>query len=81
MEIITLLTEGVTIENTGKACSEQSLPVLEKGETVIIVNEEHVWSGELALICGHKHKHYRIEIFGNKLWVPLDWVKATNDSS
>ena len=79
---ITIVTEGVTVEDRGRdTCSEPILPVLEEGEIVVITNEEHPWNGELALICGIKHKHYRIEIFGCKLWVPFDWVKQIDDSS
>jgi hypothetical protein len=49
---IPIPTEGVTIEDKSeRACPELDLPVLEEGETVVIINEEHPWNGELALIC------------------------------
>lgn len=82
IETITLITEGVVIENTNeRTCSETILPVLEEGDTVVIINEEHPWNGEIALICGTKHRHYRIELHGKKVWVPFEWVESTDDSS
>lgn len=54
------------------------LPVLEEGETVQLTNEQHPWNRELGLICGRKHKHYRLEIRGKRIWVPEDWVEELN---
>lgn len=74
---ITIPTEWVQIEDNDdkELNSEEVFPVLEEGESVIIVNEEHPWNGEIALICGTKHKFVRIELLGKKLWVPNEWVK------
>ena len=74
---ITIPTEWVQIENKdkGTTASEQPLPVLEKGESVIIVNEEHPWNNQIALVCDTKHKFTRIEVLGNKIWVPNEWIK------
>jgi hypothetical protein len=55
------------------------LPVLEEGELVRITNEQHPWYNELSLICDRKHKHYRIEANGSKLWVPEHWVERIDD--
>lgn len=49
--------------------------VLEKGTLVQLDNPDHVWHGEFALICGHKHRFYRLELLGKKIWVPREWVK------
>lgn len=80
VETIPLITEDIIIGNTDeKTHSKEMFPVLEKGETIVIVNEEHPWNGELALVCGVKHKHYRIEIFGKRIWVPFEWVRPTDE--
>ena len=75
---IKMETEEVVVEYN-KECSAQIVPVLENGRSVSIINEEHPWNGEIALICDSKHKHYRIEIFGKKIWVPSEWVRPIND--
>lgn len=74
---ITIPTEWAQVENNDSTedVSEEVLSVLEEGESVIIINEEHPWSGQIALICDTKHKFVRIELFGKKLWVPNEWVK------
>jgi hypothetical protein len=74
---INISTEWVQIENNkniSQAFDEVS-PVLEKGESVVIVNEEHPWKDQIALVCDIKHKFVRIELLGKKLWVPNEWVK------
>lgn len=79
-KVFTFVSEGtVAVEDTGRVNLEETLPVLEKGETVLLDNEEHPWHNEIALICDKKHKHYRLEIRGKRLWVPENWVK-TNES-
>lgn len=77
IKTITFITEIITI-NDGK--TYPTPPVLRNGTIVVIINEEHIWSGEIALICGIKHKHYRIELLGKKIWVPFEWVKQTDDN-
>lgn len=74
---ITIPTESVQIENKDKESQalEQTLPVLEKGESVVIVNEEHPWSGQIALVDNIKHKFTRIELLGKKIWVPTEWIQ------
>lgn len=52
-----------------------SFEVLKKGDTVRIINTEHVWYDQIGLICDVKNLFYRIEIFGNKTWIPQHWVK------
>lgn len=74
---ISIPTEWVQIEdkNDRRTTSEQILPVLEEGESVIIINEEHPWNGQIALVCGTKHKFTRVEVLGRKIWIPNEWVK------
>lgn len=55
--------------------SIESLPVLEEGAVVIVDNKEHPLNNEIGLICERKHKHYRVEIQSNKIWLPEHWVK------
>ena len=71
----------VRIENTISSNLSSILPVLKKGDIVQLINEEHPWNNELALICDRKHKYYRIEILGKRLWVPEDWVRKTDEPS
>jgi|10_taG_2_1085330.scaffolds.fasta_scaffold00033_66 DNA-directed RNA polymerase subunit RPC12/RpoP len=71
---------AVTIQETGSVNLSIILPVLEEGEIVLLVNEEHPWHNEIALICGRKHKHYHLEILGKRLWVPEDWVRKIDES-
>jgi uncharacterized Zn finger protein len=52
-----------------------SLPVLPIGTLVIVTNKEHVWAGDIGIIRDKKFQHYRIEIHGQLVWVPEDWVK------
>lgn len=48
--------------------------VLKIGNVVRIVNKEHVWNDEIAIIVGIKPLFYRIEIKGYKTWVPKHWI-------
>lgn len=61
----------IKLEETQPAVAQ----VLEKGTLVKFDNPDHVWHGEFALICGHKHRFYRLELLGQRLWVPREWVK------
>lgn len=56
----------------------ESIPALDIGDVVKISNEEHVWNGEIAIIRNKKHKHYRIEVLGQLLWVPEHWVQKND---
>lgn len=62
-------------ETNGEECRT----VLENGTIITITNSDHVWYGQIGIICGSKHKHYRIEVLGKRVWMPTDWVK-TNES-
>jgi hypothetical protein len=75
-------TEWVSVEDKSddQTALKETLPVLEEGESVIIANEEHPWSGQIALICGLKHKFVRVELLGKKIWVPSEWVKRYESS-
>lgn len=70
---------GVAVENHTVSMKadiiDQELSELVLGESVKIVNAQHPCYGEIALICGKKHKMVRIEIHGYKYWVPNDWVE------
>ena len=58
-----------------KLKQEAPVEVLEEGTVVKVDNADHVWHGEIALICGIKHKFYRLDLLGRKTWVPQSWVK------
>jgi len=47
---------------------------LRMGESVIINNMEHPYYQEIALVCGIKHKHVRLEVNGIRIWMPNEWV-------
>lgn len=49
--------------------------VFEEGTVVKIDHAGHVWHDEIGLICGVKHKFYRLELLGRRTWVPQTWVK------
>jgi len=61
---------------TSKPQQEILLPALEIGEVVKITNRDHVWFNEIAIIRAIKFKHYRLEIHGQLIWVPEDWVES-----
>ncbi len=71
----------VTMENVyiGEKLKEDqqssSSQVLKEGAVVIIDHTDHVWHNEIAIICGVKHKFYRLEFGGRRIWVPCGWVK------
>lgn len=48
--------------------------VFENGTLVVFNNDDHVWHGEIALICDWKPHFYRLEVRGKKIWVPMTWV-------
>jgi len=52
------------------------LPELETGELVKVINEDHVWYGEIGIIRAKKFKHYRLEINGELVWFPENWVES-----
>lgn len=54
---------------------QEETPELGVGQVVIVDNEEHPLHNNIGLICDVKHKHYRLEIQGSKIWVPEHWVK------
>ena len=58
---------GVKLEQD----EEELLPL---GTIVKITNKQHVWFDEIAIICGVKHRFYRLELHGTKMWVPYEWV-------
>ena len=45
------------------------------GDLVKIINEEHVWCGELAIIRQIKPNFSRLEIRGELIWFHNDWLK------
>jgi hypothetical protein len=50
--------------------------VLSNGRIVIIAVEEHPWSGEIAIIRSWKPGFYRLELHGELVWMPEEWVKS-----
>ena len=51
------------------------LPPLPTGTLIIIINEEHPWFDDIGIIRDRKFKHYRIEVHGQLIWMPENWVK------
>lgn len=72
-----VLLANPEIENIQRSDFAASQSVLEIGTLVSIVNKEHPWYKQLGLIKDIKHKHYRIEVFGKLIWMPVDWVATT----
>ena len=52
-----------------------NLPVLPIGTLITIINKEHPWSDDIGIIRDKKFKHYRIEVHGQLVWMPEDWIK------
>jgi hypothetical protein len=52
-----------------------NVPVLPIGTVIAIVNKEHPWYDDIGIIRDKKFKHYRIEVHGQLVWMPEDWVK------
>lgn len=74
--VIPTTTEHVSIGWKLNQPDNKPVPeVLEKGTVVKLDNADHVWHDEIALICDSKHKFYRLELNGSKIWVPCEWVK------
>lgn len=48
---------------------------LQIGDVVKIVNEEHVWSGEYAIIREIKPGSCRVELHGRLVWLPNNWIR------
>lgn len=76
-EPIHVYTEELVLQNKidQQKKPESVFPVLEIGTIVIVDNREHVWDGEIALVCEVQNKRYRLELLGKKIWVPEHWVK------
>lgn len=73
-----LTTIPVVVENTIIGENQQSRPlqpVLEKGAVVLINNPQHAWHNAVAIVCGVKPRFYRVEAYGRRLWLPIEWVK------
>ena len=51
------------------------LPPLPIGTLIIITINEHSWFDDIGIIRDKKFKHYRIEVHGQLIWMPEDWVK------
>lgn len=54
---------------------KEQIPPLSSGTIVKIANDGHPFNGEICIITDKKHKHYRVDIGGCKVWVPDYWVK------
>lgn len=73
---ITIPSEYLVENRIDQDTLEEILPVLKEGEVVLIDNKEHPLNNQIGLICERKHKHYRVEIQGKKIWMPEHWVKS-----
>jgi hypothetical protein len=51
-----------------------SSKVFKIGDVVQVVNSDHVWHNEFAVVCGVKPLFSRCEIRGNKIWLPNHWI-------
>lgn len=69
------VTETAEQQILNRKAADDDRLVLENGDSVIVVNEQSAWYNEIALICGRKHKFYKIELRGIRVWVPDDWIK------
>lgn len=70
-----LLPINISTETTTPKEKLQHEAVFENGDIVRFDHIEHVWHNEIAIICGAKHKFYRLELHGKKIWVPENWVR------
>ena len=52
---------------------------LEIGDSIIIINKQHPWNEEIGLVCDKRHKFIRIELHGDKIWIPNEWAKKYED--
>jgi len=71
------ILEDCKIDNQG--INEDDIPNYELGDSVIIINSEHPWFNDIALVADLKHKFVRIEIHGKKVWLSEEWVKKYED--
>lgn len=78
-EPIELVTEHAAVRAADKRTLNEDKPEFKNGDLVVLINEEHPWSKELAIVREVGHKHYRIEILGRKVWVPFQWVASTDE--
>lgn len=61
-------------ENNITKLNKYKLPPLPDGTLVKVINKEHPWSDDIGIIRGRKFKHYRIELHGQLIWMPSDWI-------
>jgi len=52
------------------------LPKFDIGQLVIINNRDHPWHNEIGIIRSKKFKHYRVELHGQLIWLPENWVES-----
>ena len=49
--------------------------VFKIGDIVQVVNDDHVWYNDFAVVCDVKPLFSRCEIRGNRIWLPNHWIK------
>ena len=72
--VLKFKVENVFVNKSLENIKEED-EIYENGTIVTIINEEHPWNNDLAIIRGRKHKHHRVELHGVKIWVPNHWIK------
>jgi len=60
---------------------KEELQNINIGDVVQIINAEHVWHKEFAIVCDKKPNYCRIEIYNKKIWVPKHWVKTNEPNN
>jgi len=71
MDIITISNEYQS-ENT---FIKEQIPLLNIGTVIIVDNKEHPLHNQIGIIKSKKHKHYRVELDNQLIWMPQHWIK------
>ena len=64
----------IRVDDTKETNCKNINDVLEIGMIALFKNEQHVFNNEICLIVDTKHKHYRVELNGKKIWIPEHWI-------
>lgn len=67
-------------ENNIPKLNKYELPPLPESSLVKITNKEHPWYDEIGIIRERKFRHYRIEIYGQLIWMPEEWIIISGDN-
>lgn len=53
----------------------EELADFDNGDVVEVIQEDHPWDGEIAIVREVRHKFCRIELNGELVLVPSQWLK------